>query len=99
LSWRPGAGKFPGDSGLLVFLLGLPLVLWVATKAMRRSHRRFFTRIAMALSRRLPEEPRGEMVTLIPGPDLEPIDGFGRVLCMRWRWAKNGTSLKESGFF
>jgi len=30
----------------------------------------------MAVSRRLPAEPRGEMVTLIPGPDLEARDGF-----------------------
>ena len=71
-----GAGVLPEDRGLLVFLLGLPLVLWLATKAIGRSHRRFFRQIAMAVSRRVPEEPRGEMVTLIPGPDLEPTDGF-----------------------
>jgi len=71
-----GAGLLPEDRGLLVFLLGSPLVLWLATKAIGGSHRRFFRRITMAFSRRLPEEPRGEMVTLIPGPDLEPTDGF-----------------------
>ena len=70
------AGVMPENRGLLVFLLGLPLVVWLARKAIRRSDRRFFRQIAMAVSRRLPEEPGGEMVTLIPGPDLEPTDGF-----------------------
>jgi len=71
-----GAGMLPEERGLLVFLLGLPCVLWLATKGVGWLHRRFFDRIAMAVSRRLPEEPRGDIVTLIPGPDLEPIDGF-----------------------
>jgi len=71
-----GAGLLPDDRGLLVFLLGLPFVLWASTKTLGRLHRRFFRRIAMAVSRRLPAEPRGDMVTLIPGPDLEATDGF-----------------------
>ncbi len=71
-----GVGLLPENREQPVFLLGLPLVLWLAMKAIARSHRQFFRQITIAISRHLPDEPHGEMVTLIPGPNLEETDGF-----------------------
>jgi Zn-dependent protease with chaperone function/tetratricopeptide (TPR) repeat protein len=74
------AGLLPETGGLLhpgtAFLLGLPLVLWLEGRTVIASHRRFFKRTALAVSRSLPSPFEGELVALLPGEDLTPCEGF-----------------------
>jgi Zn-dependent protease with chaperone function len=73
-------GLLPETGGVLhpgtAFLLGLPLVLWLANRTVIAWHRRFFRRTALAVSRRLPSPVQGELVALLPGEDLTPCEGF-----------------------
>jgi Zn-dependent protease with chaperone function len=69
----------------VAFLCGLPLVWWLANRSMVWLNGRFFNRTALAVSRRLPKPFEGELVTLLPGEDLTPAEGY-----LAWDFGKLG---------
>lgn len=58
------------------FLLGLPLVLWLAIRTLAASRWHFLKATVLAVQGRLPKRFEGELVALLPGDDLIPIEGF-----------------------
>ena len=81
----PETGVWPHPGA--AFLLGLPLVLWLASRIVIAAHRRFFTRTALEVSSRLPSPFEGELVALLPGEDLTPCEGF-----FAWDFGKLGVT-------
>jgi hypothetical protein len=60
----------------VAFLLGLPLALWLSLRIQLSWQRRFFKKTALAVSRRLPKECAGDLVTLLPGDEPKIFEGF-----------------------